>query len=136
MTHSSRRGEDVSLALKHLSRDESLQVTQNAVIPSRRFGAGARAPVKRAPVTVNDPLFSKQWFLAPAEDDPDTTLNVMPVWESGLTGKGIVTAIIDGGVFFIHKDLEDNYVCIEFLTPLLLTTLIGIRVLLGFRQRR
>ena len=98
----SRRGEDMSLALRHLSRQ---------VAPQKRV---TRAPLssetsvssldKRAPVDIKDPLFKDQWSLK--------LLNVPKVWEKGYTGKGIVIAIMDDGVRSDHKDL--NYVCFPY----------------------
>lgn len=35
--------------------------------------------------------------------------NVLPVWEKGLTGKGVVVTIVDDGMEHDHPDLKDNY---------------------------
>jgi kexin len=32
------------------------------------------------------------------------------VWSQGITGKGVVVAILDDGIDFDHNDLKDNYV--------------------------
>ena len=37
-------------------------------------------------------------------------MNVMPVWEENITGKGIVVTILDDGLEKDHPDLEKNYV--------------------------
>ena len=37
-------------------------------------------------------------------------LNVDKVWRKGITGKGIVVAVVDDGVAEDHNDLKDNYV--------------------------
>lgn len=63
----------------------------------------------------SDILFKKQWHLentgqshaienAVAGNDID----VIPVWNSGITGKGIRVAIVDEGVEINHPDLVDN----------------------------
>ena len=37
-------------------------------------------------------------------------LNVTGVWSQGITGKGVVVAILDDGLDLDHEDLRDNYV--------------------------
>ncbi len=32
-----------------------------------------------------------------------------PVWEQGITGKGVVVTIVDDGIEHDHPDLVDNY---------------------------
>lgn len=57
---------------------------------------------------INDPLFDNQWHIKnvafPGED-----VNVIPVWRRGITGKGVVTALIDDGLDYESLDLKDNY---------------------------
>lgn len=63
-----------------------------------------------------DPLFEHQWHLrnegqdgfigAPARAGED--INVVPVWERGITGKGIKVAVSDSGVEIDHDDLYEN----------------------------
>ncbi|TID28375.1 hypothetical protein CANINC_002553 [Pichia inconspicua] len=58
--------------------------------------------------TINDPIFDQQWHLKNVaflgED-----VNVIPVWRKGVTGKGVVTALIDDGLDYESLDLKDNY---------------------------
>lgn len=37
-------------------------------------------------------------------------LDVMPVWQQGITGRGVVVSILDDGVDHTHPDLRDNFV--------------------------
>lgn len=37
-------------------------------------------------------------------------MNVIPAWEQGITGKGVVVTILDDGLESDHPDLEHNYV--------------------------
>lgn len=37
-------------------------------------------------------------------------LNVVPCWENGFTGKGVVVTIIDDGLDYDNKDLKKAYV--------------------------
>uniref|UniRef100_A0A8C6UH03 Neuroendocrine convertase 2 n=1 Tax=Neogobius melanostomus TaxID=47308 RepID=A0A8C6UH03_9GOBI len=51
-------------------------------------------------VNLNDPLFSKQWYLintGQADGTPGLDLNVAEAWQLGYTGKGVTIAIMDDG---------------------------------------
>lgn len=37
-------------------------------------------------------------------------MNIDKVWQQGVTGKGIVVAVVDDGIQQFHPDLKDNYV--------------------------
>lgn len=39
-------------------------------------------------------------------------MNVIPAWQEGITGKGIVVTILDDGLESDHPDLVKNYVSI------------------------
>lgn len=64
----------------------------------------------------NDPLYKHQWHLkntgqsfgasTPAVAGND--INVEGVWQDGITGKGVVVAVIDDGIDIFHPDLKDN----------------------------
>lgn len=41
---------------------------------------------------------------------PRLDLNVLPVFDMGITGQGINVAILDDGIEHTHTDLIDNYV--------------------------
>lgn len=56
----------------------------------------------------DDPLFPLQWYLVNRRK-PGHDLNVLPVWHEGVTGKGVVVALIDDGVDFEHGDLAPAY---------------------------
>ena len=36
-------------------------------------------------------------------------INVVGVWESGITGRGVTVCVIDDGLEWQHPDLRDNY---------------------------
>ena len=36
-------------------------------------------------------------------------INVEPVWKEGITGRGVVVAILDDGLEYTHPDLEQNF---------------------------
>ena len=40
-------------------------------------------------------------------------MNVLPAWQKGYNGKGVVVSILDDGIEKNHPDLADNYVSIH-----------------------
>lgn len=57
---------------------------------------------------INDPIFKDQWHIInPAY--PGHDVNVVPVWRMNITGKGVVTALVDDGLDYDSLDLKDNY---------------------------
>ncbi|XP_070576632.1 LOW QUALITY PROTEIN: neuroendocrine convertase 2-like [Ptychodera flava] len=60
----------------------------------------------------NDELFEKQWYLkntGQAEGKAGLDLNVLEAWRQGVTGKGVVIAIMDDGIDYMHPDIAPNY---------------------------
>lgn len=41
-------------------------------------------------------------------------MNVIPAWQEGITGKGIVVTILDDGLESDHPDLIQNYVSTQY----------------------
>lgn len=76
-------------------------------------GGGSAAPVTQyGGLLGSDPLFGDQWHLynqgqfggaTPGED-----INVMPVWNAGSGGQGVVVAVVDDGLEIAHPDLSAN----------------------------
>lgn len=58
---------------------------------------------------LKDPLFSQQWYLV-NDEYPEHMMNVTPVWDMGLTGKGVLTSFLDDGLDFDSEDLKDAFV--------------------------
>ncbi|XP_043199028.1 furin-like protease 2 [Amphibalanus amphitrite] len=55
-----------------------------------------------------DPLFKEQWYLnGGARDGSD--MNVLPAWQQGYRGQGVVVSILDDGIQPNHPDLAANY---------------------------
>ncbi|XP_077203781.1 neuroendocrine convertase 1 isoform X2 [Paroedura picta] len=60
----------------------------------------------------NDPMWNKQWYLQDTRISPSLPkldLHVLPVWQKGLTGKGVVITVLDDGLEWNHTDIYNNY---------------------------
>lgn len=62
----------------------------------------------RSLAAFSDPLYSEQWYLHKGAWGGND-MNVGPVWEEGITGKGVVVTILDDGIQHNHPDLSGNY---------------------------
>lgn len=60
-------------------------------------------------LSIQDPLFDKQWHLF-NKHDLHADINVTGVWQSGITGLSVTVAIIDDGIDYDHEDLAANFV--------------------------
>ncbi|TFK30024.1 kex protein [Coprinopsis marcescibilis] len=57
---------------------------------------------------IQDPLFPDQWHLV-NDDFPEHMMNVIPVWDMGITGKGIISSLVDDGLEYESEDLAANF---------------------------
>ncbi|CAL4107346.1 unnamed protein product [Meganyctiphanes norvegica] len=84
---------------KYLNKHPCVKYSHQEVLRSRQ---------KRRHIHFTDPLYGTQWHLKndlPGEYD----INVVDVWESGITGRGVTVCVIDDGLEWQHPDLRDNY---------------------------
>ena len=102
-------------SVKHLARQELRQRVKRAPPPIRP-GQGdddpsahplAQAVVER--LGIHDPQFIRQWHLV-NDEFPEHSMNVTRLWDMGITGAGIVTALVDDGLDYESEDLADNFV--------------------------
>jgi len=73
--------------------------------PASALGVAKRLGLK-------DPLFPEQWHLV-NDDFPEHMMNTTPVWDMGLTGKGVITSFLDDGLDFETDDLKDAFVSLS-----------------------
>uniref|UniRef100_A0A8C0K087 Neuroendocrine convertase 1 n=1 Tax=Canis lupus dingo TaxID=286419 RepID=A0A8C0K087_CANLU len=60
----------------------------------------------------NDPMWNQQWYLQDTRVTaalPKLDLHVIPVWQKGITGKGVVITVLDDGLEWNHTDIYANY---------------------------
>lgn len=57
---------------------------------------------------INDPIFIEQWHLLNTIN-PGNDVNVTGLWLNGITGKGVVSALIDDGLDCDSEDLAENF---------------------------
>lgn len=60
---------------------------------------------------IQDPIFDSQWHLI-NPNYPGHDVNVTGVWTEGITGNGIVAALVDDGLDYENDDLKSNF-CAE-----------------------
>lgn len=107
-THISARGEDLSAAVRHLSRQTPRQRAKRAPPPIRPSPETLSSKVAER-LGIEDPLFGQQWHLV-NDENPEHMMNVVPVWDMGITGEGVITSLVDDGLDYDNEDLKDNFV--------------------------
>ena len=103
------------LAVRHLEKQVPRQRIKRAAIPDplpdpQNDDDGhslSRAVAER--LGIADPLFPDQWHLI-NEDYPEHMLNTTPVWDMGIMGEGVISAMVDDGLDYDSEDLADNFV--------------------------
>ena len=66
-------------------------------------------------VSTNPKLCWCLLFFSQNPSDAGNGMNIHQVWKQGITGKGIVVAVVDDGLQQSHPDLIDNYVSSKLL---------------------
>lgn len=89
-----------SVLPRELSADSGLDARGNSAVVVRDRIA--------SDLSIKDPIFKDQWHLFNTEQ-VGHDLNVTGVWLEGITGEGVVTAIVDDGLDMNSEDLKDNY---------------------------
>ncbi|KAG8907408.1 pheromone processing endoprotease [Tulasnella sp. 403] len=78
------------------------------VLEARQPAAPSRLDYIKQKLGIQDPIFPTQWHLLNTKTPPHD-MNVTGAWEMGYTGKGIISAIVDDGLYFNSDDLAANY---------------------------
>ena len=105
----------LSRSVRRLTRQVPRQRIKRAAIPAppptpaQESGEKSLARNIAQRLGIEDPLFKDQWHLV-NEDYPQHMMNATPVWEMGITGKGVISCLVDDGLDFESDDLADNFV--------------------------
>uniref|UniRef100_A0A194AJ20 Putative neuroendocrine convertase 1-like protein isoform X6 n=1 Tax=Pinctada fucata TaxID=50426 RepID=A0A194AJ20_PINFU len=101
---------------KRLSSDSRVLWVDQQISRSRRkrdFMSERSTERAYSEFHVNDPLWSSEWYVHDTREGgssiPKLDLHVLPVWHSGITGKGVVITVLDDGLEKNHTDIEANY---------------------------
>jgi kexin len=63
---------------------------------------------------ITDPIFPTQWHFV-NDQYPTHVMIVTGLWEMGITGKGVISAMVDDGLDYESEDLAANFVWFLFL---------------------
>ncbi|KAK7693948.1 hypothetical protein QCA50_003522 [Cerrena zonata] len=110
------RSEDASLSkrvsssVKYLSRQELRQRVKRAPppIPASRPQDSETASAVAQRLSIVDPEFTQQWHLV-NDEFPQHMMNVTALWEMGITGKGVISALVDDGLDYNSDDIAANF---------------------------
>ncbi|KAL2294807.1 hypothetical protein Nmel_008558 [Mimus melanotis] len=94
---------------KRLSDDERVSWAEQQYEKKRTKRASVR---DSAESLFNDPMWNQQWYLQDTRITPSLPkldLHVIPVWQKGFTGKGVVITVLDDGLEWNHTDIYANY---------------------------
>lgn len=110
-----RSKRDLQLSDEYNDVDWPMLGSSNGLDYDTIYGPLRRTGVEKPPPRpiFNDELWSQQWYLQDTRTRPGLPkldLNVLPVWERGITGAGIRVAVLDDGLEHSHDDLRQNYV--------------------------
>lgn len=108
-----RRSNPVASSVRYLARQTLRQRVKRAPPPiPAPTDFSSKAVADR--LNIQDPLFTKQWHLV-NDEQPEHSMNATSVWEEmGLTGKGIISSLVDDGLDYTSEDLKDNFVRFRF----------------------
>lgn len=101
----------VASSLRYLSRQELRQRTKRAPPPIRpppEVNSPTAQQVAEK-LLITDPEFTQQWHLV-NDEYPSNMMNVSGVWEKGITGKGVISTLVDDGLDYNSDDLALNFV--------------------------
>uniref|UniRef100_A0A034VHS7 furin n=1 Tax=Bactrocera dorsalis TaxID=27457 RepID=A0A034VHS7_BACDO len=103
-SHQTRLDEDHRVQWARQQQAKSRQKRDYIRMRPSRTSSRALSQVDTVPL--NDPKWAQMWYL---NRGGGLDMNVVPAWQSGITGKGIVVTILDDGLESDHPDIEHNY---------------------------
>ncbi|XP_047439598.1 neuroendocrine convertase 1 [Mugil cephalus] len=111
--HPSRARRSAEHVTRQLSEDDRVLWAEQQYEKRRNKRASLRecrdCPVDKL---FDDPMWNQQWYLQDTRTSsslPKLDLHVIPVWQKGITGKGVVITVLDDGLEWNHTDIYSNY---------------------------
>ncbi|KAG8803836.1 pheromone processing endoprotease [Serendipita sp. 398] len=97
-------------------RGDTLHLSIRSLTPQILRRRVKRAPIPTYPtidevtsrMDIKDPSFKTQWHII-NPDYPEHMVNVTGLWEEGVTGKGVISALLDDGLDYNSEDLAANF---------------------------
>lgn len=108
MLASSIRGLEKQLPRQRIKRQQP--PPPSAPSPSLTDLLNAKINKVASDLQIHDPEFPSQWHIINPKH-PGMDLNVTGLWEMGITGRDVISAIVDDGLDYESEDLADNFVC-------------------------
>ena len=114
-SHMTSRSEETLLAKRvvssvtFLERQVLQELAKRAPPPPIAPPHNATAQEVAERLHLDDPLFTEQWHLV-NDEYPEHMMNTTPVWDMGLSGKGVLVSFIDDGLDNEAEDLRDAFV--------------------------
>jgi kexin len=120
---SSASAKDVVNSIKMLERQELRKRVKRELVPPsnslqrRQQGLDGGAITSYAKkFDIKDPIFPTQWHYV-NDQYPQHVMNVTGLWEMGVTGKGVISAMVDDGLDYESDDLAQNFVSLPYIFP-------------------
>ncbi|KIM30986.1 hypothetical protein M408DRAFT_7406 [Serendipita vermifera MAFF 305830] len=110
-------GDAVVASFHNLKRsEEPIAHSVRSLLPQTLRQRTKRAPIPSFPeldeiqdsLDIHDPIFSSQWHIVNKEF-PQHMMNVTGLWKEGVTGKGVISALVDDGLDYESEDLKVNF---------------------------
>lgn len=113
MAHPSRSKREAFHLTRRLSDDHRVTWAEQQVLLKReKRGVRSKRHYRNQDNKFNDDLWPRQWYLHDTRamtDLPQLDMRVLPVWDMGYTGKGVVVTVLDDGLEWNHTDIVANY---------------------------
>uniref|UniRef100_A0A8D3DI34 Neuroendocrine convertase 1 n=1 Tax=Scophthalmus maximus TaxID=52904 RepID=A0A8D3DI34_SCOMX len=111
--HPSRMKRSANHITRRLSEDDRVLWAEQQY-EKRRSKRASLGGCRDCPVDklFDDPMWNQQWYLQDTRTSsslPKLDLHVIPVWQKGITGRGVVITVLDDGLEWNHTDIYSNY---------------------------
>ncbi|KAI9291135.1 subtilisin-like protein [Neoconidiobolus thromboides FSU 785] len=112
--HQQQFGDHIAKNILDIEHQEISKVYKRRILPKlfhrelNKRELEVRELQARSELNIRDPGFSHQWHIL-NKRNKGNDLNLLPVWERGLTGKGITVAFVDDGLDHLNEEFSYKY---------------------------